>query len=265
MRPYAVQPPPAAAASRAFPATAAPPQPPYPGRAQAVPQQQQQQPQAYAAPTTPVPPGTLPPGTVVHVGDCIVTVERFLSEGGFAHVYLATSTVPLPKGAPNATTRHVLKRMVVPDKRGVAEVGKEVEVMVRFSPSPTHPRNPQPSFRRADTGSVRIPNDTTAPAQEPSQDCQHDRSVGRRPAGRRRRQQRLRDLHFDGMVSRSAVLVLHTVSSTLLTSRGCTGGGIIDMMNTRLQNRLTEGEILKIFSDVVEVCCRPVRAHVLPR
>ena len=67
------------------------------------------------------------------------------------------------------------------------------------------------------------------------------------------------------MVSRSAVLVLHTVSSTLLTSRGCTGGGIIDMMNTRLQNRLTEGEILKIFSDVVEVCCRPVRAHVLPR
>lgn len=25
------------------------------------------------------------------------------------------------------------------------------------------------------------------------------------------------------------------------------------MMNTRLQNRLTEGEILKIFSDVVEV------------
>lgn len=30
------------------------------------------------------------------------------------------------------------------------------------------------------------------------------------------------------------------------------GGGIIDMMNTRLQNRLTESEILKVFSDVVE-------------
>lgn len=30
------------------------------------------------------------------------------------------------------------------------------------------------------------------------------------------------------------------------------GGGIIDMMNTRLQNRLTESEILKIFSDTVE-------------
>ena len=35
----------------------------------------------------------------------------------------------------------------------------------------------------------------------------------------------------------------------------CAGGGIIDMMNTRLQNRLTEAEILKIFSDVVEGVC----------
>lgn len=167
MRPYAVQSPPttaAAGAPRAYPAAAAPPQPPYPGRAQAVPQQQQ----AYAAPTTPVPPGTLPPGTVVHVGDCIVTVERFLSEGGFAHVYLATSTVPLPKGAPNATTRHVLKRMVVPDKRGVAEVGKEVEVMV------CSPEEPVAKVRRADIGSVLIPDARIAPAQEPSQDRQHD-------------------------------------------------------------------------------------------
>lgn len=35
----------------------------------------------------------------------------------------------------------------------------------------------------------------------------------------------------------------------------CSGGGIIDFMNTRLQNRLTEQEILKIFSDVVEGVC----------
>lgn len=33
------------------------------------------------------------------------------------------------------------------------------------------------------------------------------------------------------------------------------GGGIIDMMNTRLQNRLTEPEVLKIFGDVVEAVC----------
>jgi AP2-associated kinase len=36
----------------------------------------------------------------------------------------------------------------------------------------------------------------------------------------------------------------------------CNGGGLIDFMNTRLQNRLTEPEILKIFSDVAEgVAC----------
>jgi AP2-associated kinase len=36
----------------------------------------------------------------------------------------------------------------------------------------------------------------------------------------------------------------------------CSGGGLIDYMNTRLQNRLTESEILKIFSDVAEgVAC----------
>ncbi|POS85713.1 hypothetical protein EPUL_002622, partial [Erysiphe pulchra] len=36
----------------------------------------------------------------------------------------------------------------------------------------------------------------------------------------------------------------------------CNGGGLINFMNTRLQNRLTEPEILKIFSDVAEgVAC----------
>lgn len=31
------------------------------------------------------------------------------------------------------------------------------------------------------------------------------------------------------------------------------GGGVIDLMNRRLQQRLTEPEILQIFSDVAEV------------
>lgn len=33
----------------------------------------------------------------------------------------------------------------------------------------------------------------------------------------------------------------------------CSGGGIIDMMNRRLRERLTEAEILQIFVDVCEV------------
>lgn len=91
------------------------------------------QPFAGAAPLPPsnIPPGTLPPGTIVHVGQFTVTVDRYLSEGGFAHVYLASSARAIPEGSPYATTKHVLKRMAVPDQAGVEEVGKEVKVMVR--------------------------------------------------------------------------------------------------------------------------------------
>lgn len=80
-----------------------------------------------------IPPGTLPPGTIVNVGKYRVTVDRYLSEGGFAHVYLATSATAIPEGSPSATSRHVLKRMAVPDQAGVEEVGKEVKVMVSLS------------------------------------------------------------------------------------------------------------------------------------
>ncbi|GJN87498.1 hypothetical protein Rhopal_000447-T1 [Rhodotorula paludigena] len=119
--------------------------------------------------------------------------------GGFAHVYLAKSAVPLPRGSPTATTQHVLKRMVVPDKRGVEEVGREVEVMRQLK---NHPK---------------IVNMIEA-------------SVADLPGG------------MDGSKGYEIYILMEW----------CQGGGIIDMMNTRLQNRLTEGEILKIFSDVVE-------------
>ena len=40
--------------------------------------------------------GTLAPGTRVKVGNITVTVKRYLSEGGFAHVYLVTTAQPIP-------------------------------------------------------------------------------------------------------------------------------------------------------------------------
>ncbi|GAA5960140.1 hypothetical protein JCM21900_002418 [Sporobolomyces salmonicolor] len=189
-------------ASRSFPA---PPQP-YASPVAAAPSYPAAAPRSAAAapphqPTPPlnVPPGTLPPGTVVNVGDYQVVVERFLSEGGFAHVYLANSSVPLPRGSPTATTKHVLKRMAVPDKQGVEEVGREVEVMRQLK---NHPK---------------IVNMIEA-------------SVADLPGG------------VDGSKGYEIYILMEW----------CRGGGIIDMMNTRLQNRLTESEILKIFADTVE-------------
>ncbi|SNX87187.1 related to ARK1 - Actin Regulating Kinase [Melanopsichium pennsylvanicum] len=88
--------------------------------------------------------GTLAPGTRVKVGNITVTVKRYLSEGGFAHVYLVTTSQPIPMPssvtgaigasmAGNSTaergeTVHVLKRMAVPDKAALADVRREVEV-----------------------------------------------------------------------------------------------------------------------------------------
>uniref|UniRef100_V5GH73 non-specific serine/threonine protein kinase n=2 Tax=Kalmanozyma brasiliensis (strain GHG001) TaxID=1365824 RepID=V5GH73_KALBG len=88
--------------------------------------------------------GTLAPGTKVMVGNITVTVKRYLSEGGFAHVYLVTTSQPIPMpssvtgtvGASMANsataergeTVHVLKRMAVPDKAALADVRREVEV-----------------------------------------------------------------------------------------------------------------------------------------
>ncbi|KAI5477575.1 AP2-associated kinase [Pseudohyphozyma bogoriensis] len=142
--------------------------------------------------------GTLVPGSVIQVGQYTVTVDRFLSEGGFAHVYLATSDTPIPAGSPTATTKHVLKRMAVPNKAGVQEIGKEVEVMKKLK------------------GHQKIVNFIEA-------------SVSELPAS-------------SGMKGYEIFILMEW----------CAGGGIIDMMNTRLQNRLTETEILKIFSDTVE-------------
>ncbi|TKY88495.1 hypothetical protein EX895_002483 [Sporisorium graminicola] len=105
------------------------------------PQQQQPMAAAYQQPYK----GTLAPGTRVKVGNITVTVKRYLSEGGFAHVYLVTTAQPIPMpssvtGAVSASmtnnsataergeTVHVLKRMAVPDKAALADVRREVEV-----------------------------------------------------------------------------------------------------------------------------------------
>lgn len=85
-------------------------------------------------PTQAPPPGALPPGTLVQVGPYAVTVKRYLSQGGFATVYLVTSQQPLSiptiNGGSHKETLHVLKRIVVPDKETLGEVRREVEVHV---------------------------------------------------------------------------------------------------------------------------------------
>lgn len=86
--------------------------------------------------------GTLAPGQIVKVGDVSVRIERYLSEGGFAHVYLTTSDKPvyppLPKGSEEKKgrwgekgyTQHCLKRIAFEDEKVWVDVKKEIQVMV---------------------------------------------------------------------------------------------------------------------------------------
>ncbi|KAF2738728.1 kinase-like protein [Polyplosphaeria fusca] len=156
--------------------------------ASSIPQQQA----AYRAPaaTSSAPPGTFQPGTKIQVGSQRVQIERYLSEGGFAHVYV----VRVPKTDERIPEVAVLKRVAVPDKDALANMRTEVETMKKLKG--------------------------------------HKHVV----------------TYFDSHASQ----LKGGGYEVFLLMEYCQGGGLIDFMNTRLQHRLTEPEILHIFSDVAE-------------
>lgn len=149
---------------------------------------------AYRAPApiavSHAPPGTFSPGTKVQVGNHRVIIEKYLSEGGFAHVYL----VRVPKSEDNLPEIAVLKRVACPDKDALANMRTEVETMKKLK------------------GHSKIVTYMDSHASQ---------------------------LKGGGY-------------EVFLLMEYCSGGGLIDFMNTRLQHRLTEPEILNIFSDVAE-------------
>ena len=123
------------------------------------------------------------------MGNHRVVIEKYLSEGGFAHVYL----VRVPK-TPDTTEVAVLKRVAVPDKEALANMRTEVETMKKLK-------------------------------------------------GHR---------HIVTYMDSHASQLKGGGYEVFLLMEYCSGGGLIDFMNTRLQHRLTEPEILHIFSDVAE-------------
>ncbi|KAI0526493.1 kinase-like protein [Xylaria bambusicola] len=139
------------------------------------------------------PAGTFAPGTKIQVGEHRVVIQRYLSEGGFAHVYL----VKLPRPI-DGTDQAVLKRVAVPDKETLRSMRTEVETMKRLK--------------------------------------------GHRPIV----------TYIDSHASE----LKGGGYEVFLLMEFCDGGGLIDFMNTRLQHRLTEPEIINIFSDIAEgVAC----------
>ena len=154
------------------------------------------------APTAPA--GTFVPGTKIQVGSHRVVIQKYLSEGGFAHVYL----VKLPQPV-DGTDLAVLKRVAVPDKEALRGMRTEVESMKRIR------------------GHRKVVTYIDSHASE---------------------------LKGGGY-------------EVFLLMEYCNGGGLIDFMNTRLQHRLTEPEILHIFTDVSEglACMHYLKPPLLHR
>ncbi|BFZ55827.1 Ark- serine/threonine protein kinase [Savitreella phatthalungensis] len=135
----------------------------------------------------------LAPGTSIQVGHYNTQIVRYLSEGGFSHVYIAKLDTPF-KGRDTA----VLKRIVAPDKHHLASIRTEVDTMKRLK-------------------------------------------------GHR---------HVVTYIDSHASQLRQGGFEVYVLMEFCPGGGLIDFMNTRLQTRLAEWEVLKIFSDTVEaVAC----------
>ncbi|VDB84210.1 unnamed protein product [Peniophora sp. CBMAI 1063] len=133
--------------------------------------------------------GPLVPGQTISVNKYTIQIERYLSKGGYAYVYLVRTPQPV-----NGTTQHVLKRIAVPNEGMLAEVKKEVDIMRILRGHPN-------IVNLIDAAWHRLPNG---------------------------------------------------VYEIFILMEFCSGGGIIDMMNRRLRERLTEGEILQIFVDTCE-------------
>ncbi|KZS93011.1 hypothetical protein SISNIDRAFT_96449 [Sistotremastrum niveocremeum HHB9708] len=145
----------------------------------------------------------LQPGQTILVNTYTIQVERYLSQGGYAHVYLVQSAQPVL-----GTTRHVLKRIAVADETMLKEVQKEVDVMRILRGHPNIVHLIDASWNRLSNGTFEV----------------------------------------------------------FILMEFCSGGGIIDMMNRRLRERLTESEILQIFCDVCEAVAamhnlRPALLH----
>ncbi|KZV96962.1 hypothetical protein EXIGLDRAFT_670609 [Exidia glandulosa HHB12029] len=132
-------------------------------------------------------------GQAITVGEYTVKVERHLSQGGFAHVYLVRTEQPV-----GGTTQHVLKHIRVAHESLLNEVKVEVDVMRKLRGHPNIVNLIDAAWSKHPSGSVEV----------------------------------------------------------FILMEFCPGGGIIDMMNRRLRERLTEAEILQIFVDVCEgVAC----------
>ncbi|CAH6720853.1 actin-regulating kinase Prk1p [[Candida] jaroonii] len=150
---------------------------------------------------SPPPPNAYKPGLKLTVGSHNVSIIKYISQGGFAHVYTCTIDPPF-----QGNSVACLKRVVVPSKWQLNLLRQEVDAMKRLRGNPT-------IVSYIDSHASRL-NETIA-------------SVGMGGVGGDKQQYEV-----------------------FLLMEYCSNNGLIDFMNTRLTNKLTEPEILVIMKDI---------------
>ncbi|EGV65710.1 actin-regulating kinase prk1 [Yamadazyma tenuis] len=145
------------------------------------------------------PPNAYAPGANLTVGSHNVSIIKYISSGGFAHVYTCNIDPPF-RGSPVAC----LKRVQVPSKWQLNLLRQEVDAMKRLRGNPT-------IVSYIDSHASRLNNQGHSTIDAPGSSQQYE---------------------------------------VFLLMEYCSNNGLIDFMNTRLTNKLTEPEILVIMRDI---------------
>lgn len=93
----------------------------------------------------------LPEGTILQVGKHKATIVKYLSEGGFAHIYKVTIDP-----SENDSNIACLKRVIILDKNGLNELRKEVEVMKTLRHSSNIVKYYDSHAERLDNGTYQV-------------------------------------------------------------------------------------------------------------
>jgi AP2-associated kinase len=160
--------------------------------------------------------------------------QLYLATGGYAHVYLTHSDTPL---GPNKLTTHCLKRLAFRQEQApdiMKDVEKEIEVMKALRGNPWIVEYLGSEVRRTPGGAGKGPGWEVFILME---FCAGEST------------------------KRSTIKCVHPHPVTIPVT-SLAGGGIIDLLNKRLRDRLKEQEILSIF---VDVCEAVAYMHSLPR
>ena len=180
----------------------------------------------------------LSPGTVMTVGSHVVEVINYISEGGFAHIYMVKFLEYLPTAIEVTKILQpgdvlCLKRVFCMDQNGLNELRMEVDTMKKF-------RDCSRIVNYYDSNATKLHYPPTNTFNKTSNDVEASQV-------------------FD--LPKQPDVPVQEYFEVLVLMELCPNKSLLDYMNDRLKTKLSELEILTIMYDIssalYEMHCRP--------